>query len=86
LGARSYEGRFQEQRREGCPREMSLRRPGIASRVKPYAAVDTFGRVHGTGRLSVIGASIVPNGPSAFTHISAVMIAERLSEQTAPAI
>ena len=38
-------------------------------------------RVHGTERLSVVDASIVPNGPSAFTHIPTVMIAERLSEQ-----
>ena len=50
------------------------------------AVVDTSGRVHGTDRLSVADASIIPNGPSAFTHIPAVMIAERLSEQLAPAI
>ena len=47
------------------------------------AVVDTSGRVHGTGQLSVADASIVPNGPSAFTHIPVVMIAERLSEQIA---
>lgn len=50
------------------------------------AVVDTSGRVHGTDRLSVADASIIPNGPSAFTHIPTVMIAERLSEQLAPAI
>jgi choline dehydrogenase len=50
------------------------------------AVVDTSGRVHGTDRLSVADASIIPNGPSAFTHIPAVMIAERLSEQLAQAI
>jgi choline dehydrogenase-like flavoprotein len=47
------------------------------------AVVDTSGRVHGAERLSVVDASIVPNGPSGFTHIPTVMIAERLrSEQT----
>lgn len=47
------------------------------------AVVDTSGRVHGTERLSVVDASIVPNGPSGFTHIPTVMVAERLSEQIA---
>lgn len=47
---------------------------------------DTSGRVHETDRLSVIDASIVPNGPAAFTHIPTVMIAEHLSEQIASAI
>ena len=47
------------------------------------AVVDSTGRVHGTERLSVVDASIMPNGPSGFTHISTVMIAERLSEQIA---
>ena len=50
------------------------------------AVVDTSGRVHGTDRLSVIDASIIPGGPSAFTHIPAVMIAERLSGQLAPVV
>jgi choline dehydrogenase len=48
------------------------------------AVVDTSGRVHGTDRLSVIDASIIPGGPSAFTHIPVVMIAERLSGQLTP--
>jgi choline dehydrogenase len=47
------------------------------------AVVDAAGRVHGTERLSIVDASIVPNGPSAFTHIPTVMIAERLSDQIA---
>jgi choline dehydrogenase len=47
------------------------------------AVVDTSGSVHGTQRLSVVDASIVPNGPSAFTHLPTIMIAERLSEQIA---
>jgi len=50
------------------------------------AVVDASGCVHGTGRLTVADASIVPNGPSAFTHYPAVMIAERLSEQLASKI
>jgi len=45
------------------------------------AVVDAPGRVHGTERLSVVDASIVPNGPSGFTHIPTVMLAERLAEQ-----
>ena len=53
----------------------------MGPRSEDGAVVDTFGGVHGTERLSVIDASIVPNGPSAFTHIPTVMIAERLSEQ-----
>ena len=50
------------------------------------AVVDTAGHVHGTERLSVIDASIVPNGPSAFTHIPTIMLAERLCEQLADRI
>ena len=44
------------------------------------AVVDAAGRVHGTDRLSVIDASIMPDVPSGFTHIPTIMIAERLSE------
>ena len=47
------------------------------------AVVDASGRVHGTERLSVVDASIIPNGPSAFTHLPTIMLAERLSEQLA---
>jgi choline dehydrogenase len=47
------------------------------------AVVDASGRVHGTERLSVVDASIVPTGPSAFTHLPTSMIAERLSAQIA---
>ena len=50
------------------------------------AVVDTSGRVHGTERLSVVDASIVPNGPSAFTHLPTIMLAERLSQQIASAV
>jgi choline dehydrogenase-like flavoprotein len=45
--------------------------------------VDTSGAVHGTDGVSVVDASIVPNGPSAFRHLPTVMLAERLSEQLA---
>jgi choline dehydrogenase len=47
------------------------------------AVVDPSGRVHGTDRLSVVDASIMPDVPSGFTHIPTIMIAERLSEQLA---
>jgi choline dehydrogenase len=44
------------------------------------AVVDASGKVHGTGRLSVIDASIMPSVPSGFPHIPTIMIAERLAE------
>jgi choline dehydrogenase len=47
------------------------------------AAVDASGAVHGTERLSVVDASIMPTVPSGFTHIPTIMIAERLSEAIA---
>ena len=49
------------------------------------AVVDATGRVHGTDRLTVADASIVPNATSAFTHLPTAMLAERLSEQVAAA-
>jgi choline dehydrogenase-like flavoprotein len=55
----------------------------MGARPDDGAVVDTLGRVHGTERLSVADASIVPNGQSGFTHVPTVMIAERLSEQIA---
>lgn len=45
------------------------------------AVVDTFGQVHGTEGLSVIDASTMPTDLSGFTHISTIMIAERLAEK-----
>jgi choline dehydrogenase len=45
------------------------------------AVVDASARVHGAERLFVVDASIVPNAPSAFTHLPTLMLAERLSEQ-----
>jgi choline dehydrogenase-like flavoprotein len=50
------------------------------------AVVDADGRVHGTDRLTIADVSIVPNGPSAFSYIPAVMLAEQLSERIAAAI
>jgi choline dehydrogenase-like flavoprotein len=47
------------------------------------AVVDASGRVHGTECLTVVDASIIPNGPSAFTHVPTIMLAERLSERIA---
>jgi len=47
------------------------------------AVVDASGRVHGTERLSIVDASIMPSVPSGFTHIPTIMIAERLSEEIA---
>jgi choline dehydrogenase len=55
----------------------------MGPRPEDGAVVDTSGLVHGTERLSVVDASIVPNGPSAFTHIPTVMLAERLAERIA---
>jgi choline dehydrogenase len=49
------------------------------------AVVDASGTVYGTDRLTVADASIIPNATSAFTHIPAVMLAERLAEQLAAA-
>lgn len=47
------------------------------------AVVDASGRVHGTQRLFVADASIMPDVPSGFTHFPTIMIAERLAEQIA---
>ncbi len=47
------------------------------------AVVDALGRVHGTSALSVVDASVIPNGPSAFTHFPVIMIAEKLAEHIA---
>jgi choline dehydrogenase-like flavoprotein len=50
------------------------------------AVVDTAGQVHGTECLSVIDASIMPTVPSGFTHISTIMIAERLAERVSASL
>lgn len=44
------------------------------------AVVDPSGRVHGIEGLFVIDASIMPDIPSANTHVPTVMVAERLGE------
>jgi choline dehydrogenase len=58
----------------------------MGPRPEDGAVVDTHGRVHGTERFSVVDASIVPNGPPAFTHLPTIMLAERLSEQIAAVV
>jgi choline dehydrogenase len=55
----------------------------MGPRPEDGAVVDVSGNMHGTERLSIIDASIVPNGPSGFTHLPTVMIAERLTEHVA---
>jgi len=45
--------------------------------------VDTSGRVHGTERLSIVDASIMPDVPSGFVHFPVIMLAERVSERIA---
>jgi choline dehydrogenase len=45
------------------------------------AVVDELGRVHGTDRLSVIDASIIPEPPSGFPHLVTLMLAERLAQR-----
>jgi choline dehydrogenase len=47
------------------------------------AVVDASGSVHGTERLSVVDASIIPSAPSGFPHVVTIMLAERLSEELA---
>ncbi|MDQ2942738.1 MAG: GMC family oxidoreductase N-terminal domain-containing protein [Candidatus Dormibacteraeota bacterium] len=58
----------------------------MGSRPDQGAVVDAWGRVHGTERLSVVDASIMPDVPSGFTHFPTIMIAERLSERLASLI
>jgi choline dehydrogenase len=47
------------------------------------AVVDVWGRVHGTQGLFVVDASIMPDVPSGFPHVSTIMIAEQLSDRIA---
>jgi choline dehydrogenase len=47
------------------------------------AVVDASGSVHGTERLSVVDASIIPTPPTGFPHVVTIMIAERVSERIA---
>ena len=46
----------------------------------PYAVVDPDCRVIGVDGLRVIDASIMPEVPRANTHLTTVMIAERMAE------
>jgi len=43
------------------------------------AVVDAAGRVHGTRGLTVADASVMPDIPSANTHLPTIMIAERIA-------
>ncbi|HZR02393.1 MAG TPA: GMC oxidoreductase, partial [Burkholderiales bacterium] len=43
------------------------------------AVVDSRGRVHGTERLIVADASIMPEIPSANTNVPTLMLAERIA-------
>jgi len=47
------------------------------------AVVDAAGDVHGTRRLTIADASIIPTAPSGFPHLMALMIAERTAESLA---
>jgi len=49
----------------------------------PAAVIDAVGRVHGSEGLYVVDASVMPDVPSANTHIPTVMVAERLAETLA---
>jgi choline dehydrogenase-like flavoprotein len=55
----------------------------MGPRAEDGAVVDASGAVHGTEHLSVVDASIVPTAHGAFTHVLAIMAAERLSDQIA---
>ena len=48
--------------------------------VDPDAVVDQHGRVHGLAGLRVADASIMPTIPRANTHLTCVMIGERVAE------
>jgi choline dehydrogenase len=52
----------------------------------PAAVVDAGGRVHGTTALFVADASVMPDVPSANTHIPTVMLAERLAGEIGAAL
>ena len=55
----------------------------MGPRPEAGGVVDTSGRVHGTERLSIVDASIMPDVPSGFVHFPVIMLAERLSERIA---
>jgi choline dehydrogenase len=52
----------------------------MGMRPEEGAVVDASGRVHGTEGVSIVDASIMPEVPSGFTHLSTIMIAERLAD------
>ncbi len=63
-------------------REQAYSVPHTVGTCSMGSVVDAAGRVHGTEGLSVIDASIIPTPPSGFPHIIAIMIAERLADQS----
>jgi choline dehydrogenase len=55
----------------------------MGPRPEDGAVVDADGQVHGTARLYIVDASVMPDVPSGFTHVPTIMLAERLSERIA---
>ena len=53
----------------------------MGPRPEDGGVVDATGRVHGTEKLSIVDASIMPDVPSGFVHFPVIMIAERLAER-----
>jgi len=45
----------------------------------PEAVADGQGRLFSVEALHIIGASLIPRGPSANTHLAVIALAERLS-------
>ena len=52
----------------------------------PHCVVDPGCRVLGVGDLLVCDASVMPHAPSAPTHLTVVMLAERLAERLSPSL
>lgn len=52
----------------------------MGPRPEEGAVVDGDCRVHGTDRLRVVDASVMPDVPSGFTHIPTLMVAERIAD------
>ena len=52
----------------------------MGTALNPDAVVDQHGRVHGLSGLRVADASIMPTIPRANTHLTCVMIGERVAE------
>jgi len=46
----------------------------------PFSVVAVSGNINGINGLRVAGASVMPDVPSANTHIPTLMVAERMAE------